>query len=131
MSVTPLFSAARNAMDRAYAPYSRFPVGAALKTETGAIHAGCNIENASFPEGWCAETSALSHMVMAGGGKVKEIAVVAEKMPRIMPCGGCRQRLSEFVADDAVLHLCDLDGVVETVPFSAVFPLGFTFEDGK
>ncbi|EKF44137.1 cytidine deaminase [Nitratireductor indicus C115] len=131
MSVTPLFSAARNAMDRAYAPYSRFPVGAALKTETGAIHAGCNIENASFPEGWCAETSALSHLVMAGGGKVKEIAVVAEKMPRIMPCGGCRQRLSEFVADDAVLHLCDLDGVVETVPFSAVFPLGFTFEDGK
>lgn len=131
MSVTPLFSAAKDAMDRAYAPYSRFPVGAALKTETGAIHAGCNIENASFPEGWCAETSALSHMVMAGGGKVKEIAVVAEKMSRIMPCGGCRQRLSEFVADDAVLHLCDLDGVVETVPFSAVFPLGFTFEDGK
>ncbi len=131
MSVDPLFSAAKDAMDRAYAPYSRFPVGAALKTETGAIHAGCNIENASFPEGWCAETSALSHMVMAGGGKVKEIAVVAEKMPRIMPCGGCRQRLSEFVAEDAVLHLCDLDGVVETVPFSAVFPLGFTFEDGK
>lgn len=131
MSVDPLFSAAKDAMDRAYAPYSRFPVGAALKTETGAIHAGCNIENASFPEGWCAETSALSHMVMAGGGKVKEIAVVAEKMPRIMPCGGCRQRLSEFVAEDAMLHLCDLDGVVETVPFSAVFPLGFTFEDGK
>lgn len=131
MSVDPLFSAAKDAMDRAYAPYSRFPVGAALKTETGAIHAGCNIENASFPEGWCAETSALSHMVMAGGGKVKEVAVVAEKMPRIMPCGGCRQRLSEFVAEDAVLHLCDLDGVVETVPFSAVFPLGFTFEDGK
>ncbi|EKF19199.1 cytidine deaminase [Nitratireductor pacificus] len=131
MSADQLFAAARAAMARAHAPYSRFPVGAAVKTEAGAIHAGCNIENASYPEGWCAETTALGHMVMAGGGRVTEIAVVAEKMAKIMPCGGCRQRLAEFAADDAVLHLCDTEGVRETIPFSAVFPRGFSFEDGK
>ncbi|WP_292898376.1 cytidine deaminase [Nitratireductor sp.] len=131
MSAEDLFSAASAAMKNAYAPYSRFPVGAAVKTETGAIHAGCNIENASYPEGWCAETTALGHLVMAGGGRVTEIAVVAEKMPKIMPCGGCRQRLAEFATENAVLHLCDTGGVLETVPFSAVFPRGFSFEDGK
>ncbi|WP_048649218.1 cytidine deaminase [Nitratireductor soli] len=131
MSADDLFAAAKAAMSHAHAPYSQFPVGAAVKTKAGAIHAGCNIENASYPEGWCAETTALGHMVMAGGGKVTEIAVVAEKMAKIMPCGGCRQRLAEFAAEDAVLHLCDTDGVLETVPFSAVFPRGFSFEDGK
>lgn len=130
MSNGSLFAAAREAMGRAYAPYSRFPVGAAVKTEDGRIFAGCNIENASFPEGWCAETTALGHLVMAGGGRVTEIAVVAEKMPKIMPCGGCRQRLAEFAAQDALLHLCDRDGVVETVPFSTVFPRSFTFGAG-
>ncbi|MCT7376123.1 cytidine deaminase [Chelativorans salis] len=128
MSASELFKAAKAAMSRAYAPYSRFPVGAAIRTDAGAVHAGCNIENASYPEGWCAETTALGHMIMAGGGKVAEIAVVAEKMPKIMPCGGCRQRLSEFVTADAKLHLCDLDGVVETVPFSTVFPRAFDLE---
>lgn len=131
MSPEALFSAAKEAMAHAYAPYSRFPVGAAILTDTGSVFAGCNVENASYPEGWCAETTALGHMVMAGGGRISEIAVVAEKMPRIMPCGGCRQRLSEFVTADAKLHLCDLDGVVETVPFSAVFPRAFDMEPGR
>lgn len=131
MSADELFAAAKGAMQKAYAPYSLFPVGAAVRTETGKIHAGCNIENASYPEGWCAETTALGHLIMAGGGKVTEIAVVAEKMPKIMPCGGCRQRLAEFTTDDAKLHLCDVNGVVETVPFSAVFPRGFSFEEVK
>lgn len=131
MKSDELFQAARAAMAKAYAPYSRFPVGAALVTHSGTVHAGCNIENASYPEGWCAETTALGHMVMAGGGRIAEIAVVAEKMDRIMPCGGCRQRLSEFVADDALLHLCDSRGVVETVPFSTIFPRGFDLEQDR
>ncbi|WP_309083503.1 cytidine deaminase [Chelativorans sp.] len=125
-----LFAAAKAAMERAYSPYSRFPVGSAIRTEAGAVHAGCNIENASYPEGWCAETTALGHMIMAGGGRVSEIAVVAEKMPRIMPCGGCRQRLSEFVTADAKLHLCDINGVLETVPFASIFPRAFDMEPG-
>lgn len=131
MSTEALFHAARAAMERAYAPYSHFPVGAALRAADGTIHAGCNIENASYPEGWCAETTALGHMIMAGGGKVREVAVVAEKMPKIMPCGGCRQRLAEFATPDAKLHLCDLDGVVETVPFSAIFPRAFDLEENQ
>jgi len=130
MNTDELFAAAKAAMERAYAPYSRFPVGAAIRTDAGALHAGCNIENASYPEGWCAETTALGHMIMAGGGRVAEIAVVAEKMPKIMPCGGCRQRLSEFVTADAKLHLCDLNGVVETVSFASVFPRAFDLEPG-
>src|SRR5690606_18490281 len=74
-----LFLAAREAMAKCYAPYSKFPVGAAIRTEDGRVFTGANIENASFPEGWCAETTALSHYVMGGGGKIVEIAVCAEK----------------------------------------------------
>lgn len=123
-----LFEAARDAMARAHAPYSKFPVGAAIRTEDGQIHCGCNIEIASYPEGWCAETSALSHFVMSGGGKITDIAVIAEKMAKVTPCGGCRQRLSEFAGPDTRLHLCDNDGVVETIRFEEIFPRGFDGE---
>ena len=120
-----LFRAAREAMRRAYVPYSSFPVGAALRTPSGAIHAGANIENASYPEGWCAETTALAHMVMAGETRFSEVAVVAEKMARITPCGGCRQRLKEFGTADSLVHLCDADGVVETVRLGELLPKAF------
>jgi cytidine deaminase len=120
-----LFLAARAAMARAYAPYSKFPVGAALRTEDGRVFAGANIEVASYPEGWCAETTALGHYVMAGGGRIVEIAVTAERMARITPCGGCRQRLAEFAGPDARLYLCDETGVVETVTLGEMLPYGF------
>jgi cytidine deaminase len=120
-----LFLAAREAMAKAYAPYSKFPVGAALRTEDGKVFAGANIEVASFPEGWCAETTALGHYIMAGGGRITEIAVVAEKMDRITPCGGCRQRLAEFAGPDARLHLCDATGIVQTMTMAEILPLGF------
>ncbi|MBO6717717.1 MAG: cytidine deaminase [Rhizobiaceae bacterium] len=120
-----LFEAARAAMAKCHAPYSKFPVGAALRTEDGRVFAGANIENASYPEGWCAETTALSHYVMAGGGRITEIAVVAEKMAKITPCGGCRQRLAEFSGPDTKLHLCDDTGVVKTVTMAEILPLGF------
>ncbi|MCV0397904.1 MAG: cytidine deaminase [Rhizobiaceae bacterium] len=123
-----LFRAAREAMAKAHAPYSRFPVGAALLTDDGRIFAGANIEIASFPEGWCAETTALGHYVMAGGGRIAEIAVVAKRMARITPCGGCRQRLAEFAGPDAKLHLCDETGVVETVTLGEMLPMGFAGE---
>jgi cytidine deaminase len=120
-----LFLAARAAMQKARAPYSRFPVGAALRTEGGEIFAGANVEVASYPEGWCAETTALSQWVMGGGGPIAEIAVVAERMPRITPCGGCRQRLAEFVGPGTRLHLCDENGIVETVTMAEMLPYGF------
>ncbi len=120
-----LFEAATKAMEKAYAPYSRFPVGAAIRTEDGRVFAGANIEVASFPEGWCAETTALGHYIMGGGGRITEIAVVAEKMARITPCGGCRQRLAEFAGPEARLHLCDETGIVETLTMEQILPLGF------
>ena len=120
-----LFLAAKTAMAKAYAPYSKFPVGAALRTADGKIFAGANIEVASYPEGWCAETTALGHYIMGGGGRITEIAVIAERMPKVTPCGGCRQRLAEFAQADTKLHLCDANGVVETVTMGEILPYGF------
>ncbi len=126
-----LFLAAREAMAKCYAPYSKFPVGAALRTADGRVFAGGNIEVASYPEGWCAETTALGHYVMAGGGEIVEIAVVAERMDRITPCGGCRQRLAEFARSDTKLYLCDQAGIVETVTMGQMLPYGFEGETLK
>ncbi len=123
-----LLDAARAAMAQAHVPYSRFPVGAAIRTETGAVFAGCNVENASFPEGWCAETSAISHMVVAGERRIAEVAVVAEKMPLVTPCGGCRQRLKEFGSAATLVHLCDATGIVETVTLGDLLPKAFALD---
>jgi cytidine deaminase len=120
-----LFLAARAAMAKCHAPYSKFPVGAAIRTVDGRVYSGANIEVASFPEGWCAETTALAHYVMGGGGEIADIAVVAERMDRITPCGGCRQRLAEFAGPDTRLYLCDQAGVVETVTVGALLPYAF------
>ncbi len=88
-----LFLAAKSAMAKAYAPYSKFPVGA-LRLRRRPRFSGANIEVASYPEGWCAETTALGHYIMGGGGKITEVAVIAERMAKVTPCGGCRQRLA-------------------------------------
>lgn len=120
-----LFQAVREAMARSYSPYSRFPVGAALRSATGTIYAGCNIENASFPEGWCAETSAIAHMIMGGDTAITEIAVVAERKALLTPCGGCRQRIAEFGQPTTRVHLCNTQGVEETIPLGDLLPKAF------
>ena len=120
-----LVAAARAVMARAHAPYSKLPVGAAIRSETGKIYAGCNIENASFPEGWCAETSAIAHMVVAGERKISAVAVICEMMPRITPCGGCRQRLKEFGSASTLVHLCDATVVVGTITLGDLLPKAF------
>lgn len=123
-----LFQAARTAMANTYSPYSKFPVGAAILSESGAVYAGCNIENASFPEGWCAETSAIAHMVTAGDKRIADIVVTAEKIDRATPCGGCRQRIAEFADTQTRIHLCDGQGVVETLTIADLLPAGFDLE---
>jgi cytidine deaminase len=123
-----LFLAARDAMARAHAPYSKFPVGAAIRATDGNIYAGANIEVISYPEGWCAETTAIGHMVMAGAGKIAEVAVIAEKMAKCTPCGGCRQRLAEFGTPATKVYLCDDTGVVETVTLADLLPMAFETE---
>lgn len=120
-----LFRSAKDAMHMSRATYSNFPVGAAIMTEDGDIFAGANIEVISFPEGWCAETTAISHYVMAGGGKITDICVIAEKKDLCTPCGGCRQRLAEFAPPEAKLHLCTMVGIAKTVTIADLLPLGF------
>ncbi|MEM1364121.1 MAG: cytidine deaminase [Pseudomonadota bacterium] len=120
-----LFEAAKAASEKHRATYSNFPVGAAIRTVDGQVFTGANIEVISYPEGWCAETSAIAHMVMAGADGIVEIAVYAPKKDLITPCGGCRQRLAEFAHGDPILHLTDATGVVETTTLSALFPRGF------
>ena len=120
-----------SAMSRAYAPYSDFRVGAALVTTDGRTYAGCNVENTALPNGWCAETTAIAHMIMDGGGRIAEIAVIGERLDAISPCGGCRQRLAEFGSPDTKVHLCDRDGIVETVTLGALLPHAFSMEGGE
>ena len=120
-----LFEAARAAMSFAHAPYSKFPVGAAIRAEDGKIYAGANIENLSFPQGWCAEPTAISHMIMAGNKKIVEMAVIAEKLPLCPPCGGCRQKIAEFATAKTPIYLCDETGVKKTMTMEELLPHGF------
>lgn len=106
-----LVQAARAARERAYAPYSKFLVGAALLDEHGRLHAGCNIENAAYPQSQCAEASAIAHLVLTGGRRILAVAVCGVAADPVTPCGGCRQRLREFAADDAPIWIAD-DSVV-------------------
>ncbi len=120
-----MFALARAAMDRAHAPYSGFPVGAVVKGANGKLYAGCNVENASYPEGWCAETTAIAHMVMDGETRIVEILVMGRGDALVTPCGGCRQRLREFAADDVPIHVCSPEGLRETVTLGALLPFSF------
>lgn len=102
-----LLAAARAAQLHAHAPYSKFRVGAAVLDEQGRVHAGCNVENAAYPEGTCAEAGALSAMVLAGGTRVRAAVVVGDGVALVTPCGGCRQKLREFAAPDTPILVAD------------------------
>lgn len=125
---TDLFEAAREAMAFAHAPYSKFPVGAAIRAEDGKIYRGANIENLSFPQGWCAEPSAISAMIMGGAKKIVEMAVIAEKLPLCPPCGGCRQKIAEFASAETRIYLCDEAGVAKTMTMDELLPFSFQTE---
>jgi xanthosine phosphorylase len=124
-----LLEAALGAYHNAHAPYSNFQVGAAVRTESGAIFAGANVENASYPEGNCAEASALAAMVAAGERRIVEVLVVATGERLCTPCGGCRQRLCEFGSPDTLVHLCDPGGLRQTVTLGELLPLSFALGD--
>jgi cytidine deaminase len=120
-----LVDAARAARERAYAPYSRFQVGAALLDEQGRIHAGCNVENAAYPQGQCAEATAIGHLVLAGGLRILAVAVVGVAADPVTPCGGCRQRLREFAADDVPVWVADLQVVRARYTLGQLLPASF------
>jgi homotetrameric cytidine deaminase len=120
-----LLRAAEAVMAHAHVPYSSFPVGAALRTPDGAIHAAANVENAAYPQGQCAEASAIGAMVAAGATEIAEVAVTAERLDICPPCGGCRQRLSEFARPETPVHLGRPGGPRLTITLGELLPLGF------
>jgi homotetrameric cytidine deaminase len=120
-----LVAAATEARDRAYAPYSRYHVGAALRAEDGSIHAGANVENSAYPQGQCAEASAIGVLVASGRTRVVEVAVIADSDDVCVPCGGCRQRLREFMPLDGTIHLCSASGERRTATLEELLPYSF------
>lgn len=121
-----LIEAAKAARSRAHAPYSKFYVGAAMRDERGQIHSGANMENAAYPQGWCAECSAISHLIMAGGNQIIEVAVLGNGDALCTPCGGCRQKIREFAKGDVKIHCCSEQGaLIRTFTLDELLPASF------
>jgi homotetrameric cytidine deaminase len=120
-----LLRAAAEVAERAYAPYSRFRVGAALRTADGRIVTGANVENGAYPQGQCAEASALGALVAAGAERIVAVAVVSPDQELCPPCGGCRQRLAEFGDADVPVHLGRPGGPGRTLALGTLLPLAF------
>ncbi len=105
-----LLDAATKVRDNAYAPYSRFKVGAALRSTAGHVHVGCNVENVAYPEGTCAEAGAIAAMIAAGDSRIAELVVIADSPAPVPPCGGCRQKIAEFAEPSVPVTLATTDG---------------------
>lgn len=121
-----LLEAARVVRENAYAPYSRFKVGAALRSASGAVYAGCNVENVAYPEGTCAEAGAIAAMIAAGDTRIEEVLVIADSPEPVPPCGGCRQKISEFAGRDVRVTLCTTDGAEKVMTVADLLPGVFT-----
>jgi cytidine deaminase len=124
-TVAKLVAAAQAAREHAYAPYSKFQVGAAVLDEHGRIHAGCNVENAAYPQGLCAEANAIAHLVMAGGRRIVAVAVAGVADDPVTPCGGCRQKLREFAADGTPVLVADATGLRARYTLGELLPASF------
>jgi len=117
---------ARIVRERAYAPYSNFKVGAAIRAVSGTIYSGCNVENVAYPEGTCAEAGAISAMVAAGETEIAEVLVIADGPAPVSPCGGCRQKLAEFGKGDVRITMATLAGESQTMTLAELLPGAFS-----
>jgi cytidine deaminase len=124
-SMARLVEAAKAAREHAHAPYSKFKVGAAILADDGKIYSGCNVENAAYPNGVCAETSAISAMVLGGGKRIREIAVIGSGRNLVTPCGGCRQRIAEFATAETPVHICGPQGARAHFTIGQLLPESF------
>ena len=122
-----MLEAALKVRERAHVPYSGFKVGACLRADDGRLFVACNVENAAYPQSQCAEASAIGVMVAAGAKRIVEALVVADDEALCTPCGGCRQRLSEFADPDAVVHIAGLEGVRASFTMDELLPHAFEF----
>lgn len=120
-----LLTAAAEVRENAYAPYSQFKVGAAVRGRSGRVYAGCNVENAAYPEGTCAEAGAIAAMVAAGETELTEVAVIADCPEPVSPCGGCRQKLAEFGRDDVPVTMATVEGKTATATIGDLLPGSF------
>lgn len=117
-----LLAQARAARAHAYAPYSNFAVGAALRTTAGHVFCGVNVENVAYPEGTCAEAGAIAAMCAAGERAIAEITVVADAPAPVPPCGGCRQKIAEFAGPDVVVTMATMDGDTLSMTVAELLP---------
>lgn len=120
-----LIDLAVTARESAYAPYSNHPVGAAILTESGELFSGCNVENAAYPEGVCAEASAISAMILAGGKQIVTVVIAGPGEHSCTPCGGCRQKIREFSTNATEVHVVTRSGVVTNFKFADLLPESF------
>jgi len=123
-----LDKAAREVREKAYAPYSHFKVGAAIRSTSGNVYSGCNVENAAYPEGTCAEAGAIAAMIASGDVEIAEVYVVADSPEPVAPCGGCRQKLAEFAKSDVSVTLANLEGLEATITIRDLLPGAFAAE---
>lgn len=126
-----LLAAARKARRSAYAPYSRFRVGAAVLGGNGRVYAGCNVENASYGLTCCAERNAVFAMIAAGERRVREVLVIGDSGAPLPPCGACRQVLAEFAAPEARVHMCGARGACRTTTVGELLPFIFRLKKGR
>ena len=125
MNEESYIAATKEAMSKAYVPYSNYPVGALIVTDNGNTYSGCNVENASYPLGNCAEASAIASMVIGGEKKIKTIYVMTKNDEGGIPCGGCRQRIREFSDEHTQIMMCSPDGVQQRINLSELLPNSF------
>lgn len=125
-----LIDAAKAVRPNAHAPYSGYRVGAALIDNHGELHSGCNVENAAFPQGICAEANAIGSMVAAGGSKIVTIAAVGGKdaVEACTPCGGCRQRILEFADENTRIILLGRDNTIDVYTVEDLLPASFSLQ---
>ncbi|MGR3662701.1 MAG: cytidine deaminase [Paracoccaceae bacterium] len=121
-----MLKAASAVREQAYAPYSNFKVGAAIRAASGTIYTGCNVENIAYPEGTCAEAGAIAAMIAAGETVISEALVIADSPLPVSPCGGCRQKLAEFSNGDVQVTMTTVKGVTKTLTMAELLPGAFT-----
>jgi len=128
-STSTLLKLALDAQSNAYAPYSKFRVGASIVDENGNQYSGCNVENAAYPLGQCAEAGAIAAMISNGGKKIQQLLIVGPSDEICPPCGGCRQKIHEFATAQTKVHLSNNKGDITTLTMAQLLPFAFDLEN--